>query len=71
MLPHDHFLNWSKLWYQQLMKMSLNKLATGQYKNTFKLKDKVITAELKMLHSKFVVVPIYKAKCDVAFVWQR
>ena len=35
--------------------------------NTLKLKDKIITEELQMLHIKLVVVPIDKAISNVAF----
>ena len=49
----------------------LTKLTTKRSKNTLKLKDEIITDELKLLHDKFVVVPIDKASGNDAFVCQK
>ena len=73
-LPHHHFLKRNKLWYQQLMKQISHlstKATTEKYENTLKLKDEIITAELKMLLNKIIVVTIEKARSNNAFVWQK
>lgn len=49
----------------------LTKLTTKRSKNTLKLKDEIITDELKLLHEKLVVVPIDKASSNDAFVCQK
>ena len=43
------------------------KLAVENNKNTLKL----IAEELKMLHNKFIVVPIKMARGNVVFVYKR
>ena len=48
----------------------LTKVTTGKGKSILKVKDKIITGELKILHNKFVVVLINKARANVAFVYQ-
>ena len=47
------------------------KLTTERSKNTLKLKDEIITDELKLLHEKLVVVPIDKASSNDVFVCQK
>ena len=44
------------------------KATTEKYENTLKLKDEIITAELKMLLNKIIVVTIEKARSNNAFV---
>ena len=43
------------------------RVTTGKSIYTLKLKDEIITKELKTLHNKFVVV----IRGNIAFVWQR
>lgn len=47
----------------------LTKVTTGKGKSILKVKDKIITEELKILHNKFVVL-INKASANFAFVYQ-
>ena len=74
LLQHRPFLNGSKPWYQQLIKKTCHlstKLTTENSENTFKLKDKIITEQLIILHNKCVATLIEKASGNVAFVYQR
>ena len=48
-----------------------DKLITKKSRNTLRLKDKIVTEELKILLHRFVVVPINKASGNVSFVCQR
>ena len=47
----------------------LTKVTTGKGKSILKVKDKIITEELKIIHNKFVVL-INKASANFAFVYQ-
>ena len=49
----------------------LTKVTIEKSKNTFRLKDEIITEELKMKHGKFVVITNDKAGSNVGFVCQR
>ena len=44
------------------------KIATDKSKNALKLRDEMITEELKMLHNEFFIVPNDKASSIIAFV---
>ena len=47
-----------------------NRVTTEKSIYTLKLKDEIIIEELKRLHNKSVVVPIEKARGNIASVWQ-
>lgn len=47
------------------------RLTTYNNKNALKLKDKIITEELKMLYNKFTVVLIERTRGTVAFVYRN
>ena len=47
------------------------KLITKNSKNKLGLADKIINEELKLLHNKFIVLPMDKASGNVTFICQR